>query len=66
MKKICKRDINLYDTITCGQIFRYIINDNEYIIILSYRVVRLTEDDDFIYIYSSNYGIHLNLYFYLD
>lgn len=54
MKKINKRDINLYDTITCGQIFRYLINDNEYIIILSDRVVRLTEDDNFIYIYASN------------
>ena len=54
MKKIKKNDINLYDTITCGQIFRFIVNDNEYTLILSDRVVKLTEDDKYIYINSSN------------
>lgn len=54
MKKINKNDINLYDTITCGQIFRYYINDNKYTVILNDRVVELYEDDKFIYINSSN------------
>ena len=54
MKKIKKNDINLYDTITCGQIFRFIVNDGEFILILSDRVVKLTEDDNYIYIASSN------------
>ena len=54
MKKIKKNDINLYDTITCGQIFRFIVNENEYTLILSDRVVKLTEDDKYIYINSSN------------
>ena len=54
MKRIKKNDINLYDTITCGQIFRFIVNDNDFILILSDRVVKLTEDDEYIYISSSN------------
>lgn len=54
MKKIKKNDINLYETITCGQIFRFEVIDDEYIIILNDRVVRLSEDDEFIYVYSSN------------
>lgn len=54
MKKIKKNDINLKDTITCGQIFRYEILDNSYIIILEDRVVELSEDDTYIYINSSN------------
>lgn len=54
MKKIKKNDINLYDTITCGQIFRFIVNEKDYILILSDRVVKLSEDDEYIYITSSN------------
>ena len=54
MKKIKKNDINLYDTITCGQIFRFIVNDNDFILILSDRVVKLTEDEEYIYITSTN------------
>lgn len=54
MKKIKKNNINLYDTITCGQIFRYEVNNNEYILILEDRVVKLIEDDNYIYITSSN------------
>ena len=54
MKKILKNDINLHDTITCGQIFRYSIVDNIYTIILSDRVVKLYEDDKYIYVTSSN------------
>ena len=54
MKKIKKNDINLYDTITCGQIFRFIVDNDKYTLILSDRVVILTEDDEYIYITSSN------------
>ena len=54
MKKIKKNDINLKDTITCGQIFRYEKLDNSYIIILEYIVLELSEDDTYIYINSSN------------
>ena len=54
MIKIKKNDINLYDTITCGQIFRYEVLDDSLIVILSDRVVRLTEDNNYIYVYSNN------------
>lgn len=54
MIKIKKDNINLYDTLTCGQIFRYIIKDNTYILFLSDRVVKLIEEDDYIKVYSSN------------
>ena len=53
MKKILKKDINLYDTITCGQIFRFDVTD-KYTLILNDRVVILMEDDNYIYIDSSN------------
>lgn len=47
MIKIENVDINLKDTITCGQIFRYIEEiDNSYTIILSDRVVNIKEDND--------------------
>lgn len=54
MIKIEKNDINLYESITCGQMFRYSINDNKYILILDDRVVELYEDNKYIYIESSN------------
>jgi len=56
MRKINKKNINLYDTVTCGQIFRFEVIDDEYIIILSDRVVKLKEDNNFIYIVSSDYS----------
>lgn len=47
MIKIENVDINLKDTITCGQIFRYIEEiDNSYTILLSDRVVNIKEDND--------------------
>lgn len=49
-----KNNINLYDALTCGQIFRYIIKDNTYILFLSDRIVKLIEEDDYIKVYSSN------------
>jgi len=54
MKKINKSDINLFDTITCGQIFRFWVKEGEYTIILEDRVIILNEDDKYIYIQSSN------------
>lgn len=54
MLKIDKKNIDLYDTITCGQIFRFMVEDNNYIIILFDRVLRIAEDNKYIYLYSSN------------
>lgn len=54
MIKIENVDINLKDTITCGQIFRYIEEiDNSYTIILSDRVVNIKEDNDSLLVKSS-------------
>ena len=49
-----KSDINLYDTITCGQIFRYEVLDNSFIVILKDRVVRGEQDNNNINVYSNN------------
>ncbi|HOO68345.1 MAG TPA: DNA glycosylase, partial [Bacilli bacterium] len=54
MMKIKNTNIDLKKTITCGQIFRYKTIDNKYIIILKDRVVEIYEDDNYIYIDSSN------------
>lgn len=54
MIKIEKNDIDLKNTITCGQIFRYTINNEKYNIILDDRVVELYEDNKYIYITSNN------------
>ena len=54
MKKIKKNDINLYDTITCGQIFRFILEeDGSYTVIIKDRVINLKEDNDYIIVESS-------------
>ena len=48
-------DINLKDTITCGQIFRYYEElDNSYTVILSDRVVNLKKDDNNLIVKSNN------------
>lgn len=54
MVVINKNNINLYDTITCGQIFRFEVLENGFILILEDRIVKLTEDNNNIYVYSSN------------
>lgn len=47
MLRIKNTDINLKDTITCGQIFRYEENDdNSYTVILSDRVVNLKKENN--------------------
>lgn len=48
-------NINLHDTIACGQIFRYIEeDDNSYTIILSDRVVNIRKDKNDLIIKSNN------------
>ena len=49
-----KNNFNLDNTITCGQIFRFKKINNEYIVILSDRVVSLKIDGDYILIESNN------------
>lgn len=47
MLKIKNVNINLKDTITCGQIFRYIEeDDNSYTVVLSDRVANIYQDND--------------------
>ena len=55
MIKINNTDINLKDTITCGQIFRFTKEeDNSYTIILSDRVVNIYQDNDSLIIKSND------------
>lgn len=52
--KIKKGDINLKDTITSGQIFRYTLEeDGSFTVILKDRVVNLLEDKDYIIVTSN-------------
>ncbi len=55
MIEIKNTDINLKDTITCGQIFRYYNeDDNSYTIILSDRVVNIKKENDSLIVKSNN------------
>ena len=55
MIQIKNTNINLDDTITCGQIFRYIKeNDNSYTVILSDRVVNLKKVKDILIVKSNS------------
>lgn len=48
-------DFNLHDTVTCGQIFRFkVFDDNSYTVILSDRVVNLKMNGNKLYIDSNN------------
>ena len=49
-----KNDFDLKSTITCGQIFRYELIDDKYIIIIKDRVISLKEENDYINIESNN------------
>lgn len=49
-----KNNFDLKSTITCGQIFRFIEEDNSFIVIIKDRVMSLKEDGDYIIIESSN------------
>lgn len=48
-----KNNFDLKSTITCGQIFRYIENEGNYIVVIKDRVISLTEDNDYITIESN-------------
>lgn len=55
MIKIDNTDINLKDTITCGQIFRFKENiDNSFTVILNDRVVNLKKDGDTLLVKSND------------
>jgi N-glycosylase/DNA lyase len=56
MITIKNTDINLKDTITCGQIFRYIKeNDNSYTVILNDRVINIKKVNNDLIVKSNNY-----------
>ena len=62
-----KNNFDLKSTITCGQIFRFIEEDNGYTIIVKDRVISLKEDGDYIIIESSNdTGLEDFIYDYFD
>lgn len=54
MIKISVNNLNLRDTITCGQIFRFVEDNDSYIVILRDRVVRLKQEGNTLYISSNN------------
>jgi len=48
-------DINLYDTVTCGQCFRfYRMDDNSFTMILSDRVINIKQDNNCLIVESNN------------
>jgi len=49
-----KNDFDLKSTITCGQIFRYEVISDEYIVVIKDRVISLKEDGEYIIVESSN------------
>ena len=49
-----KNNFDLKSTITCGQIFRFEILHDAYIVILDDRIIKLTEDKNYIYIESND------------
>ena len=49
-----KNNFDLKSTITCGQIFRYFEEEDEYIVIIKDRVISLKEDGDYIIIESND------------
>ena len=52
---IVVNDFNLHDTVTCGQIFRFkVLDDNSYTVILSDRVVNLKLEGNKLFIDSNN------------
>ena len=48
-----KANFDLKSTITCGQIFRYIETDNEFIVIIKDRVISLREENKYIIVESN-------------
>ena len=55
MIKISVNNFNLKETITCGQIFRYEVNnDNSYTVVIKDRVIKLWYKDNILYVDSNN------------
>ena len=46
--KVLKKDINIFDSLECGQIFRFTYDNSEYVIVIKDRVISLKEDGDYI------------------
>jgi len=62
-----KNNFDLKSTITCGQIFRYIKEDDNYTIVVKDRVISLKQDEDFIIVESSKEeGLEEFIYDYFD
>ena len=56
MVRIKNVDINLFDTVTCGQCFRLKQNaDNSFTMVLSDRVIKIKQEDNDLIVYSNNY-----------
>ena len=49
-----KNNFDLKSTITCGQIFRYFEEADEYIVIIKDRVISLKEEGEYIFVESNN------------
>lgn len=49
-----KNNFDFKSSITCGQIFRYFIEDDNYTIIIKDRVISLRQDNDYIIVESNN------------
>lgn len=57
MIKIDKRDINLYDTLLSGQVFRVILeSDGSFTVILSDRVINIKEEENYLIVDSNNFN----------
>lgn len=54
MIKLKVNNLNLRDTITCGQIFRFVEENDSFIVILNDRVARLKSDKNVLYVTSNN------------
>ena len=62
-----KNNFDLKSTITCGQIFRFIEDDNNYIIIVKDRVISLKQEDGYIVVESNKEeGLKDFIYDYFD
>ncbi len=68
MLRIKDANLNLSDTITCGQIFRFSIeDDNSYTIILSDRVINIKQDNNDLIVKSNNEdNLESKVRYYLD
>ena len=62
-----KNNFDLKSTVTCGQIFRFIEDGNNYIIVVKDRVISLKQDGDFIIVESNKEeGLEEFIYDYFD